>query len=123
MQSPLRREPPFESTVAAGRCRLVAQITAVDTSDKRCLQFPCRATARVLETRGYGSAFGPALAKGEEISLFFEFGLSRTTRQLANGKLELTGLTVGETFQADIQGGGGESKGGNAFTVFEYLKK
>lgn len=119
----LRKEPPMESIIQVGRCRLVATIVSIDTADKKCLHYPCRARARVVETRGYGSAFGSILVAGQEVDLFFEFGLAPLTRQLANAKLVVTGLTVGETFQADIQGGGGESAGGGPFTVFEYSKK
>jgi len=123
MREQLRKALPIESIIGVGRCRLVATILSIDTIDKRCLHVPCRARARVVETRGYGSSFGSILVAGQEIDLLFEFGLAPLTKQLANGKLVVTGLTVGESFQADIQGGGGESAGGNAFTVFDYTKK
>ena len=115
-------EPPIESAVAVGRCRIVASIVSIDTAEHTCLQYPCRAKAVIKELKGYGSAFGSVLSVGQEISLVFEFGLAPLTRPLANGTLSLRGLTAGETFKADIQGGGGESAGGSSFTVIEYSK-
>lgn len=95
-----RRIPP-------GNCRLVGKVVAIlpqRDADKQspCGQVPCRARVRVQRILGYGAAFQPPLAEGQQIKVYFAFTLSPTGKYFPELASPLPGLPVGSLFEADI---------------------
>jgi hypothetical protein len=70
-------------SIPPGTCRLVGKVVAIldqRDADKLtpCGQVPCRARVRIERLVGYGAAFQPLLAAGQEIKVYFAFTLSPT---------------------------------------------
>lgn len=93
--------------IPPGTCRLVGKILAIlpqRDADRQspCGQAPCRARVRVQRILGYGAAFQPPLAEGQQIKVYFTFTLSPTGKYFPELASPLPGLRVGSVFEADI---------------------
>jgi hypothetical protein len=99
-------EPPG---IPPGTCRLVGRVVAVlpqKDPDKQapCGRVPCRARVRIERLLGYGAAFHPPLAEGQEIQVYFTFTLSPTGKYFPELASPLPGLKAGSLFEADMTG-------------------
>jgi hypothetical protein len=95
--------------IPPGTCRLVGKVVAIlpeRDPDKQapCGRVPCRALVRVQRIVGYGAAFQPPLAEGQEIKVYFTFTLSSTGKYFPELTTPLPGLQVGSIFEADMTG-------------------
>jgi hypothetical protein len=93
--------------IPPGACRLVGKVVAIlpqRDADKQapCGQVPCRAQVRVERVVGYGAAFQPPLAEGQQIKVYSTFTLSPTGKYFPELATPLPGLPVGSLFEADI---------------------
>lgn len=95
--------------IPPGTCRIVGKIVAVlpardPDPQSPCGQAPCRALVRVQRVIGYGVAFEPTLAEGQEIKLYFTFTLMPTEKYFPELTHPLPGLQVNGLFEANITG-------------------
>lgn len=113
--------PPQQQTpLPPNACRVRSTIVAIDTvlrgvsASDPCAKFPCKATVRIDEVVGYGSAFDRTLSAGQTVTLTFAYTLAPTRLAYPDMKPELPGLEVGSSFTADIEGGAVGIGGGAA---------
>ena len=119
-----------QTLIPPNACRVHATILAIDSSftdgssTDPCSRFPCRATVRIDEVLGYGSAFNSPLPPGETMSVHFTLTLAPSNLVFPDMKPELPGLAVGNAFAADVEGGGPAIGGvARSYTVRTYAIK
>ena len=132
-----RESPPVppspsltQAPIPPNACRVRATILAIDSSVSSdsstdpCSRYPCRATVRIDEVLGYGSAFSTPLAAGGTLPVRFTLTLAPSAVVFPEMNPGLPGLTAGDSFAADIEGGG-PAIGGAArlFTVRTYTPR
>ena len=118
---------PDQNLIPPNACRILATVVAIDTSLDResltdpCSKFYCKAAIRIDSVQGYGSAFVRPLNAGDVVPITFLYTLAPSRRAYPDMKPELPGLDRGDSFVADIDGGG-VGIGGIAlgFTVGTY---
>jgi hypothetical protein len=97
--------------IPPGTCRLAGKVVAIlpqrDVNKQApCGQVACRALVRIERIAGYGAAFQPHLAAGQEIKVYFTFTLSPSGKYFPELTTPLPGLGVGSVFEADVTGPG-----------------
>lgn len=103
--------PQQQNPLPPNTCRVRSTIVAIDTSfagasaSDPCAKFPCKATVRVDEVVGYGSAFERTLSAGQTVTVTFAYTLVPTRLAYPDMKPGLPGLEVGSSFIADVEGG------------------
>jgi len=103
--------PQQQNPLPPNTCRVRSTIVAIDTSftdassSDPCAKFPCKATVRIDEVIGYGSAFDRTLSAGQTVAVTFAYTLVSTRLTYPDMKPGLPGLEVGSSFIADVEGG------------------
>jgi hypothetical protein len=103
--------PQQQNPLPPNTCRVRSTVVAIDTSftdassSDPCAKFPCKATVRIDEVVGYGSAFDRTLSAGQTVTVTFAYTLVPTRLTYPDMKPGLPGLEVGSSFIADVEGG------------------
>jgi hypothetical protein len=100
---------PAPPQIPPGTCRLLGRIVTIlpqrdPDPQAPCGRVPCRARVRIERLLGYGAAFHPPLAEGQEVKVYFTFTLSPTSKYFPELTSPLPGLRVGQRFEADMSG-------------------
>lgn len=114
-----------KTPIAPEYCRIRAKVVAIKGLDKTypegspCNDYPCAAQIMIEKVIGYGSTFSTTLANEQLIDVYFPFTLHSTKEVFTKREVkELPGLKVGDTFEADMEGGGLLKE--KDYTIYSY---
>lgn len=115
--------PEGMDDVGPNEARVLATLTGIHAERARsgpCAEAACSGVIRIDSLLGYGSAFPAPLSKGQHLDARFAFTLDPTREVDIDVDTTLPGLSLGDSFWADLQGL--PAPGTTRYTIQEYYR-